>query len=515
MNIRSIILLLLILLIIVIISNNNKFENLDVSKNKFEKLDVSNNKIQFPIKSIEAVNNLASMYNNKMLLSTSANIDNINTNKLCLKNNSCIDDTTINKLNNLINNDNIQANKLCFKNNLCIDDNMMNKLNNVINDDNRNKNIINKLYTFIPNELIYYKNEIRYIYGSSLRNYIKTYPTNNRQNNNVYPIQIDEVYNMFYGNEGYTLEITIPLPPKNTNYDYSVLWLNIHKYNYNNIEINVDGVIYAYNISSEYTENLTYYYNNLLEYKNDFIWMPYVINGFNNNRKIYINIIGYKNINYSFENNTLIETKNIINKKLYLNGIAFSTNPLNLVISNINVQNKMYAYDLSEFSFYDPNISQNYQDIEKIIINAITASEKYLNNKNNNNIVLLPYKYSMNDKMLWIESFNLVNCNINVYLGVNNIYTYLSALENFNILSYPLNKLLNKNYYGIRIPRNLLNSSSKFISIKFVHTCGNIIYPRDFEVQLNQSNWSLINSIKLNYLLSYDIKNIGIYDIIE
>ena len=91
------IVLIVLIIIIIIINNNNTTENLDVSKNIIN--------LPFTIKSNEAIQNLASMYNSNKLYAASADIGNINANKLCLKNNMCIDDKMINRFNSVVANE--------------------------------------------------------------------------------------------------------------------------------------------------------------------------------------------------------------------------------------------------------------------------------------------------------------------------------------------------------------------------------------------------------------------------
>jgi hypothetical protein len=244
---RILILILLLILILFIINNNNTNENLDVSNNIIHS--------QLTTKSNEAIQNLASMYNNNMLYGTRANIPDIITT-------------------------NISTDKLCINNNSCINDTIMNRINNIM-----------------ANDLIYYKDQIvLWDDINKYMNYINFYPRYNKIKNTNYVLTRNITDNSINIPQNFTMEITVPEPPKNTNYDYTVIWLNIPVDSYNFIEISNNNdfkeisnnndfkyAFYIINIDNTYVDNdsINYrssmnYYNNLLKNNENFRWIPIV-----------------------------------------------------------------------------------------------------------------------------------------------------------------------------------------------------------------------------------------------
>ena len=455
------IVILLIILIIVIIITKNTSEYMDVNKN----IIIQNQ--QFTPKSIQAIEQIASMYNKNMLYATAATIPNINSTNIKSNdiNSTNIKSTNIksNDINSQIGNiNNITTNKVCIDN-TCL-----------------NKHVIDRMNNVIANELIYYKDEL--ILWDNLTQYKNNININNNINGKYIQYSIDTmmVDNIIHipDKYKYNIEITVPYPPQNANYDYSVIWLNIpiNPKFYFIVVNNGNGLSYSYDINNNYLKTISNYYNNLIKNNEGFKWIPLIINNFNKNRKIY-----------------LFYVQNI-------KSIAFSTNPLNM---------HMQAF-VDEMS-----MNNNYP-----VINLSDVSHVDDKNQESSYYIRIPYIYSGKPKIFFVDIYKQLNSNVIISIKNNDKYEQLTLS---NIISYPLNKLFLNNYYGVIIPDNILKNNKEYIELLInivfinIHSPQNTIITKIDSGKIFGLPWYYLPfRYKITYdYNSYTIMNFGTYDLLE
>ena len=579
---------------------------------KFNIIAIENNNIQvIPIDflSLNNFNNQMYLFNyipntnyqitnqNNLIINYLTQIDNIKSTNT----NNTITDTFINQIivNNNINNSN---NKIYDFNNLLID--FINYLLNLLSliQLNSCNNLLTSndlFYLFIKNNLFELYHYI-YEHNKLIQNYYLNYDntiTNNVYNTNIIPssplyniifcIDMNNIYcpNMIITYtknlvNKFLLNYIIPnIIQQLTNKTIWVYHLDtiIQKQLINDINIinvNIYNLQYLLNIN-DYNTIMIYYYsyirelnntnNNILSIinKNGFTYQ-YFINipnyDINNIYNIYcnlikniINILKFKNIIDTNNDNIIISSDNIITNSIVIDPLTLSDN---------TIINYFYLYIdqlYSNYIYHDiidilNNINQKYYDINNLLLNnnniGSTISKytyKIITETNLNINDIISNKYSNNYR------FNINKTNVN-----NHQFIYDKKIQNIEIINNMINININEiidNVNKYTINRNLLNVNNiiinKSINIFDINTFENFILNNIFDnnnnyttyykqnvltnnqdqiitsIQLksllqilfDSNNWNTISyllddiknnviSIKSNYLIYYSLNNI-------
>lgn len=524
--------ILIIIVILFIMLFNNKNENMTNATKHIQN--------HFTTKSNQAIQQLASMYNNNLLRATKADIPIITSTDISANN------INSNKINtDIINVKNqITAQKFCDQNNNCIDNSFLQRVNNTLANENvffRDEMVVwDNLNEHVQKDIVSIPNDKNITYAMSIK----------KLNNEKYILGI---------NPDTTFEIQIPPVPENTSYEYSVLWLQIElKDNIRIININDIEYVIPPNITfstQQYKRNtlinietymgtdvdnniiIPYYqivsYNNLIKLTNvnniNFVWIPYIIKNLNQNKKIKITLT-----NLIKNPQNISNISNTSNNILWISSIAFSSNPLNLFMNNININNSM-LYAINNFNndlyvpstewhwfaeYYDNNIRifepyifENYGNYsifdfmkEKEIQKQITGFE----------YIKIPYINSGKNKILALIINYIYNTYTNIYIQTGN-NTYENIPIDYQYQNTSLDKFFNQQFLNIIINKSLLNYDKNFINLKIEHVYYNLQNPEYFNDKNYTTNygswaWPYVRYIKYLYEGYANTTIIGTYD---
>lgn len=515
---------MIIIVILFIMLFNNKNENMaDTNKDT--------NKV-FTTKSNQAIQNLASMYNSNLLRATKADIpiitstnisaNVINTSRI---NASQIDADQINTGQisaGQISTDTINvgrqitSRRFCDQNNNCIDNAFLQRVNNTLANENvffRNEMVVwDNLNDHVQKDIVSIPNDKNITYAMSVK----------KLNNDKYILGI---------NSDTTFEIQIPQVPENASYEYSVLWLQVEQPDIY-WSININGIDYYIppNITfstqkySNYGEmfintdrdiNTIVPYNQILTYNtfinlqeninnNNFVWIPYIIKNLNQSKKIKISIKSQK-----YENGIL-----------WISSIAFSSNPLNLSMNNIQIKSQI-LYGYNEFNNYTQVPARewhwNYtiQDFirDKKIPQSYTIETR---------LIKIPYINSGKNKVLTLTKPYNYNSEIALYIqtGINSYMQMPIAIyEDAHLRNKPLNKFVNQEFINIILDKSLSNYDKNYINLKIIFIYYNLHDPSYYTFGYNEYYrqnywWQDYRYIKYFYEGYSGTTVIGTYDLI-